>query len=998
MARSDSTSQWQLLPPFLFVLLLSFGAYWAPWPLEGERPSQSLGPLSLEGVQTVDARLWQDPFAAVHRHREREEKPSAQARGKHPASLEELGQLAGDKCAGRGCEVLGVMVFGGPYMGTEEFRRRTRYAVLAGLNSHGYSPEDSEHIGYVSPQKSGGPILPHMVVPFEWLTRESGGSPLLLLWLDEDALTREGWQTSHPLPSAAEDKIEIDVLDRLNTLFEPIERGCPICRPTLIGPASSGTLIKMVEEWGKDGLPPAFLSAEGAKRWYAYSPTAGTAWSLAHDHQPALPIVRVTSKDDDLIGKLPDAESGEKGAGLLEELRLRGIPGDGLVALVGQWDTTYSRNLIDLLEQGLRKEGKNRVIVAYYLRGLDGELPKREGDENDVEAKAAREKTPQDKARQVERPEGDTQTDYLRRLIPALKHREREAADRSGARVRAVGILGDDYHDKLLVLKALQHAFPDAVFFTTDLDAAMLHPGDNRHTRNLVVALSFGLSLGTHVHGPFAPFRDSYQTGAYLATRIALHNALHAEKPLGQQQIEQAIEPLVFEIGRRSAVRLNGPPQDANQEGAGLKDWHALGEHPDWQPQWDNRPSPLAGLGALLVIAGVGWLATMLSSIVRRFWLEHAWALSVGLFSAAALAIWLYLNLPAPLGEPFSWVEGVSIWPTEILRLLILLLTGVLLLHCSRQLRLGDAEIRTAFFPDQDDQGGLPVADPTVPSARDRWRLYQARQIPTAMLDVVPKTGFSPPEPRWALKDVLRQLLWPLVLYFVIAAGLMLLFGFPKVPVRGLGMMVLDGILLALAVLGFALLLFRVLDASRRAVWLAYGLKGPHTWPESTLFEHGCRQLQDEKYFDDYLDVRVVAAASARVQRMVYYPFLVFILLILSRSAIFDAWYVPPSLYLVFAFALGLIVLAVGWLRRTAEQVREGSLSRMEDQLLEVQGRGKEGEGLRKQIETMIEQIRTTREGAFAPISQQPLVRAILLLAGSISGIAWLEAVSNAAL
>jgi hypothetical protein len=256
----------------------------------------------------------------------------------------------------------------------------------------------------------------------------------------------------------------------------------------------------------------------------------------------------------------------------------------------------------------------------------------------------------------------------------------------------------------------------------------------------------------------------------------------------------------------------------------------------------------------------------------------------------------------------------------------------------------------------------------------------------------------TPSASAWTLKDLLLQVARPVVLYLVTAAGLVLLFGVPRAPVRGPFMMHLDKALLFFAVLGFALLLFRVLDASHRAVWLAESLKGPHTWPEATLLAHGCRRVTDGKYFDDYLDVRIIAAASAGVQRMVYYPFLVFFLLVLSRSSIFDAWYIPPSLYLIFALALGLIILAMGWLRRIAERVREGSLRSMEDLLLELQGRGKEAEGLEKQMQAMIEQVRTIREGAFAPISQQPLVRAILLLAGSISGIAWLEAISNVGL
>ncbi|MGS0756530.1 hypothetical protein ACVBEH_18975 [Roseateles sp. GG27B] len=43
--------------------------------------------------------------------------------------------------------VVVALVPGNPFVGAEEGRRRTRYAVLAGLQAQGYVPDNAERIG-----------------------------------------------------------------------------------------------------------------------------------------------------------------------------------------------------------------------------------------------------------------------------------------------------------------------------------------------------------------------------------------------------------------------------------------------------------------------------------------------------------------------------------------------------------------------------------------------------------------------------------------------------------------------------------------------------------------------------------------------------------------------------------------------------------------------------------------------------------------------------------
>jgi hypothetical protein len=74
----------------------------------------------------------------------------------------------------------------------------------------------------------------------------------------------------------------------------------------------------------------------------------------------------------------------------------------------------------------------------------------------------------------------------------------------------------------LLVLRALRPQFPEAVFFTTDLDEAFTMGSEWK--RNLVVSSSFGLSLHKSIQREIPAFRGSYKTSAFLATLLAVGN------------------------------------------------------------------------------------------------------------------------------------------------------------------------------------------------------------------------------------------------------------------------------------------------------------------------------------------------------------------------------------------------------------------------------------------------------------------------------------------
>jgi hypothetical protein len=185
---------------------------------------------TIHAIQRVETRMWQDPFSAVEDFEHAETvrlkfdteagsyaggggKPSASPSVSVVATVatEEgfsasrfgvpladfkvyVGQLGVTQQGKKKLGVLAVMMSGSHFVGVEETRRRTRYAVLSALGELQYAPVDNEHIGYVVTQLQKNESVR---VPFE-LYSEAGTTvssdpafprKVLVLWIDDAALS-----------------------------------------------------------------------------------------------------------------------------------------------------------------------------------------------------------------------------------------------------------------------------------------------------------------------------------------------------------------------------------------------------------------------------------------------------------------------------------------------------------------------------------------------------------------------------------------------------------------------------------------------------------------------------------------------------------------------------------------------------------------------------------------------------------------------------------------
>lgn len=598
------------------------------------------------------------------------------------------------------------------------------------------------------------------------------GNRLALFWLDEDALSHQPLnqlarlfcQIKPVSTDAGDFQVKIIGPQELDTLLAMLNNLSKAPKPPdgmLNGEPNSSAErcdFALVATPGTGKSVPA-LAPHMFDRFeiYDYGATADPAAlcrEFATDCDPAQDWVERQFSRKGINFLRTIASDNALAQSINTELQRRGINSDAAahIALISEWDTYYGQSLRTAFEaylipgggpskpgggsrQTLDKAELDRRTAKYihrfsYLRGLDGQTAasvsakKPHGSGNSdtsamtaaVQAEAAsgdgidQGKT-SDPGRMTlsDAAEGQGQSDYLLRLADELRDRDNDLRRVEGQGLRAIGVLGSDVYDKLLVVQALRVALPQAIFFTTDLDARLIHPGQGVWTRNLLVASSFGLSLRRDLQRDIPPFRSSYQTAAFLATLVA---AGPRSFDLASGSIGKASGTLskrlsaaqIFEIGRTRAIHLYDGKSPASQQadgpGCGASaqpvDISACGR---LQSDMTAAAPPrvmlaleLTLLESVLVSAllllllwlyfGGQWLhkrASITSTVVTFVIIFimvcglQRWSSSLGM----ALSDNGNGELTAPL-------ESVSLWPSTGLKLISILLSVALIIHIGR--------------------------------------------------------------------------------------------------------------------------------------------------------------------------------------------------------------------------------------------------------------------------------------------------------------------------
>ncbi len=1075
-------------------------------PLVDLRPAADAPIEERTAPQTVDARLWQDPFAAIQKSLEKSgnQDPVQKCQGalsddrrcKSPLDAEDKETL-----------VLAVTVPGAPYQEDAERRRRTRYAVLAGLERAGFVPKDARHIDYFLWQQAGEPARPYTAlklsgkppslfdygqvppherptttwkqwayIPYEWFqprsltdeyNNQSVRQKVLVLWLEEEALK------DHPLIN-------------LSWLIQFINgHNCGIEDRKyikIIGPYSSDMLHDIIKE-ARDYVDSSCHDEQNKwpqlkyAQFYAYGASApdGLIQGIFTRTYPTIQqflngrgihLHRTIATDDTLA------------AGIVSELKLRGVyPDKDDVALISEWDTYYGQTLPKAVEAKFacpvprpdcREGGEHPWIHKFtYLMGLDGLLPSAVSKDDTKQDKQTTSGEKQAGASDffkietdthtLERPIGQSQYDYLRRISEHL-HKIDDDLRKQGAdkRIKAIGILGGDVFDKLLILRALRIEFPEALFFTTDFDEAFTIKSELPFTRNLIISSSFGPNLSDWLQGEIPYFRDTYETSAFLATQLALGD-LHkkSQRPdyASSDIPDQLRAPRIFEVKRNGEIlpfawvplpptpqtpdrdpndnNTNGnqtiAEQNSTEEGRSISsfDWPCgkiqgvtrcgniqpvdqdeLEQHPnssDSKPIEKPFPTFTANGGRnFAAFFALGAIFTLLA--FWRRWVPN-WRLELGFiafcFIVAALICFFWEPVVRYLtddgnGEPIALLDGISIWPTVLLRVLGIILAVYFIVRALRDLNGNLVEIAR-------DMELVPHPVPLRKQFTSGFKLTslfdfsltgnQENDSPTKSFPLQVKTAWN--------AYIRQDSFWPRICRSAIYTGAMyVILMFVLVPVVGMPVyphrsplaakfyfytVTFDWILMQF-------LTFVVFDATCLCLFFVKKLSRDKTnWPPETLGVYDGRLwLPQAKLIHDWIDLDFVAKRTRCIGSLIYLPFVLIALLILSRSTVF-ANYAPSvailvslgiSLFVVFACAFML------WL--AAKSARDTAKENLTDGII----RAKNSAGttyFAEQLESLLSRVNQLNDGAFGPLSKQPLVRALLFPLSSAGWVALIE-------
>jgi hypothetical protein len=264
----------------------------------------------IEARQKIEARLWQDPFAAIAKYAHKAKNARNGDLTATEADPDDSGKCAPFKDQlDADAEVLGVMLPGGPYAELSEVRRRTRYAVLSGLERRDYIGKTQGHIGCWTPKDTKGRSLTDVPreIPFEWFRQKSNENHrLLVLWLNEDLF---GW----PLKGIS---TVLDVLDKVGAQNSTVK---------IVGPYTSDALERMIKEAPSKEAPPKNtkpLPDERENQTVAAARTPGEGRSASSRQRTATPVRVATAGVDPSPGNKSATASlpakGPKGEGGLE--------------------------------------------------------------------------------------------------------------------------------------------------------------------------------------------------------------------------------------------------------------------------------------------------------------------------------------------------------------------------------------------------------------------------------------------------------------------------------------------------------------------------------------------------------------------------------------------------------------------------------------------------------------------------------------------------------
>lgn len=976
------------------ALLIIFGLLiWYDRPIEGFRPfdpySQPQDHPRTTGY-AYESWLWQDPFAF--------EKPDESWLWQHPFTFEKLDPTKGsEECEyqlnekieeitrvknDKDVKILAPLLTVWPSTReNKEVRTRHRYAVIAGLIESGYRPSEPNRLHFCSSQENSS----NKEYDVRWEHFESKNKPdIIVAWLNSEIFTHEG-KLLFVLENLLIPKwknINFHVFDLNDILDQNLP---PIIKPAGAGDVGDRALIEK-------------LTSELALR----------------NIEESSEVIVITEQDSENVRNLSDDF----------RVSLRdSFPKDKLCIDNAENSTCEIKNV-------------------FYLKGLDAyqkKINKQDKTEDQAANKRADRLSVIDLHNPSSLPLGPGQLDYIHRLAEQIKgpHNDINLPRRNSGR-KAVGIFGSNFNDKLLILEALRAEMPNILVFTTDLDAQMLDPRYWPTTRNLVVASHFNLLLKDEdedktrypkqsYQGQFSAFRDSQQTNIFYRTMSMVNDDLTKS---------ETTSPQIFEIGRNGFVRLGSELEKNGDANYHLPD-NSLEQAKQrllllgtvilvliifyWLIRPNSEKSSIWLLIGISVICGIArfsatddsgeplsftdgtslWPSVFIQLIAtlmaiefffraRRELDENFYALSSrkqyfnvypkefrpallskwGSASTLRCFIFLWTFIVYAINDVYPASE-LWFWPCVGL----LALTAILYLY---KIEKGEGEFNFNSVKDWIEK------DNCQPGSTDQGSVDPIRRA----LDKLCIFFFSNNGSRRSSQENYEVGLWwqyyrygridhrvsrvvGIWLFFAIIETILIYLLPPwPLPCRGAtcNWASWTGVISFVVIM---ILLFFVLDAVRLSFYWIQKLRKQHPLLAESFKADGTKT---DKIFQSLEEIVAVIAERTRVvDRLIYYPMLCIMLMLIARITYFDNQDFPLSKGITFAVSISLLFFSGFMLRYEAEQLKLSVIR-------SAKNLGKDNKSDREKVAKAIERINDINDGAFQPMFEQPVMRALLII------------------
>jgi hypothetical protein len=348
--------------------------------------------------------------------------------------------------------------------------------------------------------------------------------------------------------------------------------------------------------------------------------------------------------------------------------------------------------------------------------------------------------------------------------------------------------------------------------------------------------------------------------------------------------------------------------------------------------------------------------------------------------------------------------EGISVWPTMALRLASFVLCVTLIFRSLNCLDRDLDEIAKALRLDKLRHEILAEG-----KSADRDRGFWAKRRDTFSLHLREPASNAPGPGQdchianfwrtYAYRGRKSERAWRAFVCVLIMFGFSLvlvpIFGGPNDPARGDATRIFYVVSTMLDVIATWFLIFLVGDATVfSCIFVRELRKVRSVWPKQSRQDFQALLALDEAAAEEWLDVQFVAMRTRCIMGLIYYPFIMMALLIVSRSSAFDSFAANPTLIITQGVSLAVVVGCVIWLRWEAEQIRKTASTRLTDMLIATRSGAQNGRKLDQRVtalKDLINRVESLRDGAFIAFSQQPMVRALLVPLGTYGGTYLLE-------